>query len=74
MSPFLHLLQALQMLEVGLASWLAFLKEMTLDAFIFCKEKVFDDADVGTARGCQGAQRHQLLDFGELCHLKHEPL
>lgn len=72
MSPFLHLLQALQMLEVDLASWLAFMKELTLDAFIFCKEKVFDDAGV-VAGGCQG-QRHQLLNFGELCHLKHETL
>lgn len=62
------------MLEVGLASWLAFMKEMTLDVFIFCKEKVFDNAGVGIARGCQGAQRHQLLDFGELCRLKHETL
>lgn len=74
MSPFLHLLQALQMLEVGLASWLAFMKAMTLDPFIFYKKKVFDDAGVDTARGCQRAQRHQLLDFGELCHLKHETL
>lgn len=57
------------MLEVSLTFWLAFIDEMTLDTFIFCKEKMFDDAGVGTARGCQVARRRQSLDFGELCHL-----
>jgi hypothetical protein len=52
--------------------WLAFTNEMSLDTFIFCKEKVLDDAGLGTTRGYLVAQRHQLLDLGELCHLKHE--
>lgn len=35
----------------GFNFWLVFMNEMSLDIFIFCKEKVLDDVGLGIIRG-----------------------